>query len=93
VSKYDVSVVPAQPGYAVLFLFKPDYREPVIAWLIDGFGNVAPMTAAGKHPQYSDNDDEALLYPDGMVRYGCEYYPNEPAWRGRARYLMMKKAA
>jgi hypothetical protein len=94
------TIIPAQPGYFVLRLYK-DYKNdepfkwPIIAWAIDPtkgdlYNNVVkPITVCGMP---SDQLDicEGVLQPDGSVIVSGDTYPSIADWAAEQRgYLTM----
>jgi hypothetical protein len=78
-------VIPAQPGFEVLYLYEPGDeppfgRDPVIAWRIDADAHSSQIavTPAGSS---LGSQRIAILYPDGQVYVPEEStYPNIEAW-------------
>jgi hypothetical protein len=84
-------VIPAQPGFELLYLYKPDSEpafgwEPIIAWRISKDHQAAPIAITPRRSsQYIAN--ASVLYPDEQVLVlnsadgkGVSLYPNVKTW-------------
>jgi hypothetical protein len=84
-------VIPAQPGFEVLYLNNPGEepafgRDPVIAWCAS-VGSYAMIAITPSRSTLDSPDGVAILYPDGQVYAPAEDrdFPDADAWVAHER--------
>lgn len=88
VAAQTMPIIPAASGYEMLLAWEDEDKEeltfevmrhPVIAWRVDPYGGLKPVTLENED-EYSGMSS-AVKYPDGrVIVLACSVYDSEEAW-------------